>query len=272
MNDQLIRKGKIVVGADMTLRNQLIQHFHCDSIGGHSGVLVTQKKLSSVFNWKGMSKMVKTWIRECDVCQRCKPDLSAYPALMQPLPIPTQIWSDISMDFIDRLPSSQGKTVIFVVVDRLSKYGHFVPMSHPYNAQQVAHVFMDNIYKLHGLPKTFVSDRAKVFLSQFWKSLFKLLKVNLHMSTAYHPQTDGQAEVVNRCLECYLRCMSGEKPKEWLSWLSLAEFWYNTNYHSSIATTPYEVVYCQKPLLHLPYVNKDDPNEDVNRTLATRNK
>lgn len=101
------------------------------------------------------------------MCQRCKPDLSAYPRFLQPLPIPNQVWFDISMDFIDSLPTSQGKTVIMVVVDRLSKYAHFIPMHHPYTAVNVAQAFMDNIYKLHGLPKTIVSDRDKVFLSEF---------------------------------------------------------------------------------------------------------
>lgn len=142
--------------------------------------------------WKGLRKQVKQWVRECDTCQRQKPDLSAYPGLLQPLPIPTQIWSEVSLDFITGLPSSNGKNVIMVVVDRLSKYSHFFALGHPYSASQVAQVFLDNIYKLHGLPKAIVNDRDKVFLNHFSTALFKLLKVNLKMSTAYHPQTDGQ--------------------------------------------------------------------------------
>lgn len=93
------------------------------------------------------------------------------------------------------------------VVDRLSKYAHFIPLTHPFTASQVAQAFLDTIYKLHGMPKTIVSDRNKVFLSLFWKSLFQLLHVSLHYST------DGQTEVVNRTMECYLRCMTGDKPK-----------------------------------------------------------
>ena len=141
---------------------------------------------------------MKQMVRECVVCQRNKPNLAAYPGLLQPLPLPNSIWSHISMDFIESLPKSQGKTVILVVVDRLSKYAHFLPLSHPFTAIDVAQQFLDNIYKLHGLPTTIVSDRDKVFLSTFWKELFKLLQVKLHMSTSYHPQTDGQTEVVNR--------------------------------------------------------------------------
>ena len=137
------------------------------------------------------------------------------------------------MDFIERLPKSSGKQIIFVVVDRLSKYAHFMPLSHPYTALDVAQHFLDNVYKLHGLPNSIVSDRDKVFTSTFWQSLFSLLNVNLLMSTAYHPQTDGQTEVVNKCLKQYLRYMTGDRPKEWVKWLPLAEWWYNTSYHLS---------------------------------------
>ncbi|GKE02245.1 retrotransposon-related protein, partial [Tanacetum coccineum] len=195
---------------------------------------------------------------------------AAYPGLLQPLPIPHKIWVDISMDFIDGLPMSNGKTVIMVIVDRLSKYAHFIPMSHPYSATQVAQVFLDNVYKLHGLPKTIISDRDKVFTSLFWKSLFKILKVELKMSSAYHPQTDGQTEAVNKTLECYLRCMKGETPKEWTKWLPLAEFWYNTKFHTSANTTPFEIVYGQTPPQYVTYEVGECNVEAVDRTLVAR--
>ncbi|GKA83145.1 putative mitochondrial protein [Tanacetum coccineum] len=268
--DLLKRKGKIMVGNEVELRKQLIAYFHESAVGGHSGVLVTTKKLSVVFYWKGLKRMVRQFVKECDTCQRQKPDLSAYPGCLQPLPIPERIWTEVSMDFIEKLPNSQGKTVIMVVVDRLSKYAHFMPLSHPFNASQVAQVFLDGVYKLHGLPESIVSDRDKVFLSTFWKSLFSSLQVKLKLSTAYHPQTDGQTEVVNRCLGCYLRCMCGEKPKEWVKWLPLAEYWYNTNFHSAINTTPYEAVYCQTPPIHVPYIPGDSRVESVDRTLQGR--
>ncbi|GKD06527.1 reverse transcriptase [Tanacetum coccineum] len=92
------------------------------------------------------------------------------------------------------------------------------------------------------------------------------------MSPAYHPQTDGQSEVVNRCIECYLRCMTEENPKEWMQWLSLAEFWYNTNFHTSINTTPFEVVYGQKPPIHLPYLAGESFVEAVDRSMLAENK
>ncbi|GKC79313.1 ty3-gypsy retrotransposon protein, partial [Tanacetum coccineum] len=212
-NGQLRRKGKLMVGNVDQLRKKLSLHFHGDLVGGHSGV------------------------------QKQKPDLSAYPGLIQPLPILDAIWSEISMDFIEGLPKSQGKSVIMVVVDRLRKYAYFIPLQHPFNAQQVAQLFLDNVYKLHGLPSNIVNDIDK---------------------------TDGQSEVVNRCLECYLRCMTGEKPKEWMQWLSLAEFWYNTNFHTAMNTTPFEVVYGQKPPVHLPYLAGESTVEEVDRSMQAR--
>lgn len=157
------------------------------------------------------------------------------------------------MDFISGLPNSQGKDTIWVILDRMSKYAHFIALSHPYSAMSLAQIFLDQFYRLHGLPKSIVSDRDPIFLSTFWKELFKLQGVKLHYSTTYHPQSDGQTEVVNRCLKQYLRCMTGERPKEWAKWIPLAKWWYNTSYHSSIKASPFEVVYGKGPPMHLPY-------------------
>ncbi|XP_028056715.1 uncharacterized protein LOC114260736 [Camellia sinensis] len=181
---------------------------------------------------------------------RYKSENVKYPSLLQPLPIPNRVWSDISMDFIEGLPNSLGKTVIFVVVDRLSKYGHFMALSYPYTAADVAKVFFDQVFKLHGLPSTIVSDRDAVFTSHFWHKLFTLQGCKLCLSTAYHPQTNGQTEILNKCLENYLRCMSGGCPRQWAKWLSLAEWWYNTTNHSATKTTPYFAVYGQEPPDH----------------------
>lgn len=124
-----------------------------------------------------------------------------YPGLLAPLPIPDTAWTHVSMDFVEGLPSSESKNVILVVVDRFSKYAHFLALSHPYTAQDVVKLYMDNIFKLHGLPKVIVTDRDPIFTSSIWQSMFKSLRVELHLSSAYHPQTDGQTERVNQCLE-----------------------------------------------------------------------
>ena len=197
-----------------------------------------------------MTKEVQKFIREYTICQACKYDHHSPYGLLQPLPIPNGVWEDISMDFVEGLPKSHGKDVIWVVIDRLSKYAHFIALAHPYSAEIVAQSFLDNISKLHGLPRSIVSDRDPIFLSSFWQSLFSVLETDLLLSLAYHAQIDGQTEVLNRCLEQYLRCMCLSSPKEWSKWLPLAEFWYNTTFHSAIQLTPYEVLYNQPPPLH----------------------
>ncbi|GJT20375.1 retrotransposon-related protein [Tanacetum coccineum] len=272
VNDQLLRKGKLVVGTNEQLRQELLHYVHDGSIGGHSGVKTATHKICSLFYWKGLRKQVKQLIRECLVCQKYKPDLSAYPGLLQPLPIPKFVWSSISIDFIEGLPKSQGYNVIFVVVDRLTKYAHFIPLTHPFTAVHVAQAFLDNVCKLHGMPESIISDRDKVFLSLFWNELFVLLKVKLQMSTAYHPQSDGQTEVVNRCLETYLRCMTGEHPQEWSKWLPLAELGYNSNYHSAIKATPFEALYGQPPHVHVPYMGGMSRVDAMDRTHVAREK
>lgn len=209
-------------------------------------------------------------MRECDVCQRHKAEHTAPAGLFQPLPVPSRIWEDISMDFIDGLPKSNGKTTIFVVVDRLSKYAHFVPISHPYTAASVAQLFFENIFKLHGMPKIIVCDRDPAFTSQFCRELFDLNGTRFNFSSAYHPQTDGQTEVVNRTLEMYLRCFTSSKPKQWMKWISWAEYCYNTSIHSVTGKSPFEVVYGRPPPTLLTYIPGTAKVAAVEKELGDR--
>uniref|UniRef100_J3KUY5 Integrase catalytic domain-containing protein n=1 Tax=Oryza brachyantha TaxID=4533 RepID=J3KUY5_ORYBR len=144
-------------------------------------------------------------------------------------------WTHLSMDFIEGLPKSAGKDIILVVVDRLTKYGHFIGMSHPITVGDVVDVFMREIHRLHGTPLAIVTDRDRIFTSQLFQEIFNALNVHLRFSTAYHPQTDGQTERVNQCLESYLRSMTFQEPQKWFAWLALAEWWYNTTYHTAIS-------------------------------------
>ncbi|CAL1414734.1 unnamed protein product [Linum trigynum] len=191
----------------------------------------------------GMKAAVTQWVSQCEVCQRCKTETVASPGLLQPLPIPTRAWRDISMDFVEGLPTSKGKQVLFVVVDRFTKSAHFFALSHPYTAAEVAVIFFNGVFKYHGMPSTIVCDRDATFTSTFWTEFFRLHNTDLHYTTAYHPQTDGQTERVNRCLEDYLRCMTFHRPQDWVDWLALAEWCYNTHFHISLQMSPFEALY-----------------------------
>jgi hypothetical protein len=144
------------------------------------------------------------------VCQRNKGETVKSHGTLQPLPIPLAIWRDISMDFITGLHKSGNKSVIMVVADHLSKYAHLCALQHPFTTSTVAQLFMDQVFKLHGMLHSIVSDRDPTFTSNFWQELFKLQGTQLHLNTTYHPQTNGQTEVVNKCLETYLRCFASE--------------------------------------------------------------
>jgi len=167
--------------------------------------------------------------------------------LLQLLPIPSQVWEAICMDFITALPPSHGYSVIMVVIDRLSKFAHFLPLKEDFNNKTVAEAFVQNIVKLRGFPKTIVSDRDKVFISRFWQQLFQTQGTKLALSSAYHPETDGQSEVLNKTLEMYLRCLWYDNPQSWLKMLPWAQYWYNTSMDNTIKMTPYKALYGRDP-------------------------
>lgn len=205
-NGLLRYKGWVIVSADPALRAKLLHEMHDTKVGGHSGILRTYKKLGQQFYWPRMLKSVQKYIKGCMVCQKTKAKTLALAGLLQPLPIPCQVWNDITMDFIEGLPTSQGNDTIMVVVDRLSKSAHFLTLNHPFTAKGVAEKFVEGVLKLHGMPRTIISDCDPIFVSNFLQEFFKMSGSKLQLSSAYHPHTIGQTEVINRCVEQYLRC------------------------------------------------------------------
>ncbi|XP_047173484.1 uncharacterized protein LOC124841282 [Vigna umbellata] len=238
--------------------------------GGHSGVYRTYHKIAQSIYWIGMKKAVTNFVASCLVCQQHKYLSSSPQGLLLPLPIPNAIWEEVSMDFIVKLPKSQGYDVVLVVVDRLSKYGHFIPLKHPYSARTIAEVFVKEIVRLHAVPMSIVSDKDPLFLSIFWKELFKMQGTQLQMSIAYHLESDGQTEVLNRVLEGYLRCFCLEQPKGWSSVLQWAEYWYNTSYQEVVGCTLFERLYGRSPPSLHRFVPGETLVEVVDQELQTR--
>ena len=266
----LMKDNRLIIPEKSPFIPALMRQFHDSTIGGHEGVLKTFKRMAREVLWKNMRSDITEFIKACAICQQNKYSTLSPAGLLSPLPIPQQVWTDISLDFIEGLPFSKGFDVILVVVDRLTKYAHFIPLKHPFTAKTVAETFVKEVVKLHGFPETMVSDRDRVFLSLFWSALFKSQGTALHKSTAYHPQSDGQTEVVNRCLEAYLRYFAGRKPSSWVQWLPWAEYWYNTSHHSATNTTPFKALYGRDPPRLLRFGDVPTANAEVEEMIKGR--
>jgi hypothetical protein len=165
-------KGKIWLGSNTELHSRVFAALHSSALGGHSGAPATLQRISNMFYWPTMKADVLTMVQQCYIGQKVKPNRSKYPSLLQPLPVPKSSWDIISMDFIEGLPQSGTANAILVVIDKFTKFAHFLPLKHPYIASSVAKLFMDNVYKLHGLRSAIVSDLDKIFTSHFWQQLF----------------------------------------------------------------------------------------------------
>jgi transposase InsO family protein len=246
-NDSLWYRDRLYLCKNSQLKQKVLLELHTSPIGGHSGFLKTYHRVKKDFFWDGLKTDVQRFVAECVVCQQNKVETIKTPGLLQPLSIPSQRWEEVSMDFITGLPKSEGKSVIMVIVDRLTKYAHFCALSHPFKASTVATAFMETVQKLHGSPKIIVSDRDPIFTGHFWTELFSCLGTQLAHSSSYHPQSDGQTEIVNKCLEGYLRCFVSDKQTQWFKWLPLAEWWYNTSFHTATKMTPFMALYGYHP-------------------------
>jgi hypothetical protein len=267
-SDGLLLHGtRVFVPDHGDLRDQVLRLAHS---AGHEGIQKTLHRLRSDFYLPHDRALVQDWVRSCATCQRNKTETLPPAGLLQPLEVPSQVWADISMDFIEGLPKVHGKSVILTVVDRFSKYAHFIPLGHPYTAVSVARAFFDGVVRLHGFPASIVSDRDPVFTGNVWRDLFTMAGVKLKMSTAFHPQTDGQSEVVNKVIAMYLRCVTGDRPRAWVEWLSWAEYCYNTSFHTALRATPFEVVYGRQPPPLLPYRLGTAKTELVDSMLTSR--
>jgi hypothetical protein len=211
-------------------------------------------RLRRDFHSPNLRRAVQDYVRACATCQCYKSD-HLHPAGLLLL-VPTAVWTDIGLDFVEALPRVGGKSIL-TVVDRFSKYCHFIPFAHPYTTESVAQVFFVEIVRLHGVPQSMISDRDPVFTSIFWWELMRLIGAKLHMMLAFHPQSDSQTEAANKVIVMYMRCFIGDRPRQWLRWLPWAEYVYNTAYQSALRDTPFRVVYGRDP----PSIRSYEPSE-----------
>ncbi|KAF5778414.1 putative nucleotidyltransferase, Ribonuclease H [Helianthus annuus] len=269
-NGLLLFRGRLVIPTDSELRQRLLSEFHASISGGHSGITRTFHRLASTFFWKHMRKDVKSFVANCQVCQQVKSSSVSPAGLLQPLPIPSLLFEHIAMDFITGLPMSHGYSVIWVIVDRLSKYAHFIALPPSFTSVSVATQFVQEFVRLHGIPLDIVTDRDPRFMADFWKELHRLQGTTLSFSTAYHPQSDGQTESLNKCVEMYLRCYVMDRPKDWFTYLPWAEYWYNTSFQTAAQMTPFEVVYGRKPPNLTRYIKGTTTNSLLESQLLDR--
>jgi transposase InsO family protein len=262
----LLYDGLVCVPASDEIKRHILEECHDSPAAGHFGIAKTHDLVGRTFHWPSMRSFVKRYVSGCDTCQRSKSSRHKPYGLLSPLPVPDKPWSSISVDFITQLPESNGYTAICVFVDRFTKMAHFVPTTDNVTAEGTVQLFMDRVFASHGLPDDVVSDRGVTFTSSFTQGIFKALNIEQNLSTAYHPQTDGQTERVNSILEQYLRCYVNYQQTNWSSLLPMAEFSYNNATHSSTATTPFyaNLGYHPRFTVRMPRVSKN------NRPLADR--
>ncbi|XP_058766771.1 uncharacterized protein LOC131640391 [Vicia villosa] len=267
----LYYKDRLFIPDINQLRLSILKEYHNTPTAGHSGVKATLARVSTSFLWPGMVIAVKNLVKYCSVCQHNKYETQKKKGLLQPLPIPNQVWEEITMDFITGLPNSFGYTTIWVICDRLTKFAHFLALPSKFTAKDLAIRFSVEVARLHGTPKSIVSDRDPLFLSHFWKEFFKIQGTTLKFSTAYHPETDGQTEVVNRSVGTYLRCFTSDQPRKWFKFLHLAEYWFNTSFHTAINMTPFKALYGRDPPKIPDYVCDSVEDDALRDSLQERN-
>jgi len=233
-DELLYYKNRLYIPENEALQTEIAQGCHNSLVAGHFGQETTIEIVTRDFYWKGLADWIIDYVRSCDEYQHSKSPRHAKYGLLQPLEVPYAAWSSILTDFITQLPESQGNTQIMIVVDQFTKMAHFIGLHENATAKDVAHTFLREVWKLHGLPTEIISDMDAKFSSEFWESLCKMIGVKRRMSMAYHPQTDGQTERTNQVLEGYLQTFVNYDQDAWYQLLQLAEHAYNnsaTNAH-----------------------------------------
>jgi len=250
-NGLLLHNHRIYVPQDDVIRLELLQQHHDSPLAGHYGTAKTFELLSRNYWYPRMHAHIKSYVTTCELCSRSKSSRHLKHGELAPLPVPTGPWKSISWDFIVDLPLSNGFDSVLVFVDRFTKMSHFIPCLKSTDAPGFARMYLDHVVRLHGISQSLVSDHGSIFTSHFWTSLSNMMGLKQRISTAFHPQTDGQTERMNQTLEQYLRIYCNYQQDNWSSLLSLAEFSYNNAYQSTIKCSPFYANYGYHPTFNV---------------------
>ncbi|GJY66263.1 putative reverse transcriptase domain-containing protein [Tanacetum coccineum] len=227
-------------------------HSHKSKYSIHPGLDKMYQDLKKLYWWPNMKAEIATYVSKCMTCAKVKAEYQKPSGLLVQLVIPVWKWENITIDFITKLPkTTSGQDTIWVIVDRLTKSAHFLPMKEADTMEKLTRQYLKEVVSRHGVPVSIISDRDSKFTSHFWKSLNEALGTQLDMSTAYHPQTDGQSERTIQTLEYMLRACVMDFGKGWERHLPLIEFSYNNSYHTSTKAAPFEALYgrkCRSPI------------------------
>ena len=245
----LYYQDRIYVLNNADLWWRVLEQHHDSKIAGHPGCWKMLELMSHTYWWPCMSKFVRLYCSTCDLCLRTKPQRRAPVRELWPLPIPAERWDTISVDFMVELPESQGHDAIMVVVNSIYKCIHIIWTHTTITASRTAWLFLHHIWKLHGLPKNIVSNCRPQFMVEFMSKLYQTLGIQMSMSTAYYPQTDGQTEHINQELEQYLWLFVNQRQNDWVDLLPMAEFQYNNHIHTSAQATPFLLDTGQHPYM-----------------------
>jgi transposase InsO family protein len=240
-------QDRIAVPADLQLKQKILHECHDAVTSAHLGLDRTLYAVSRRFWWPRMRKHIEQYVKTCPVCQRIKADRRKPAGLLQPLPVPEVAFESIAMDFVTDLPVCKGFDAVWTVTDRLTKLVHFIPVTKSIGSQELADLFMQHIFRQHGMPRSIVSDRDGRFLNPWWQQFVSGLGTKAQMSTAFHPCTDGQSERTNQTMEQVLRGFVDARQQNWVTLLPMLEFAYNNSVHASYGNTPFYLLYGVHP-------------------------
>jgi predicted aspartyl protease len=267
----LLYRDRLLVPDVDSLRTDLIKEAHEQVSTAHPGRRKTIQLLASRYYWKGLSATVERFIRNCHACRRANAPRDRTPGLLNPLPIPQRPWQHITMDFQSFPPDTHGYDTVFVVIDRLSKQAFSIPCFKTTTAKDMARLYIQNIYRIRGAPESIVSDRGPQFTSDFWDEFCRILGICLKPSTAFHPETDGQTEIMNQYLAQRLRPFVNYYQDNWSELLPIMDYAQLALPHESIGMSPFELLYGYQPRTSFDWKTPKEPTtvkERLNREEA----